>query len=219
MWDTDDLKNAFGRADSGFKNKVYLTLAGLPASKENRAMKRISFKAVIAAAAVCVMFGSAALALTNTWGIMDFISGRTSAQVLPEAEQLVQTDVDQQVVKTDVNQQGEQEGLVTFTVREAVYDGKGIFVVVDAKPISGDYLLLGTDMMPSDQMLNMGPLWENTAGTIADYAQEHGKTMLHTWVNTGDWDWGATSIDFVLQEDGTLTYMLSGNCEAVTPSW
>ena len=204
MRDIDDLQNAFGQADNGFKNRVYLTLAGLQKSREKIIMKKLSFRVALAIVVACIMVTGTALALSNTWGILDFLSGRTNAAVLPEAEQLVQTDV---------AQQGEQAELVTFTVREAVYDGKGIFIVVDAKPSSSEYMLLGADTYPTDNISDMGPLWSNTTGTIADYASENGKTMLRAWANAKDWDWGATSIDFVLQEDGTLTYMLSGSYE------
>lgn len=112
------------------------------------------------------------------------------------------------IVQKDVAQEGGQTELVTFTVREAVLDGQNYYIVVDAKPSSPDYLLLGPDAAPSDPIVNMGPLFSDKTGTIADYASEKKKEIIHTSVGaTG----GNCSIDFLLEDDGTLTYMLNGS--------
>lgn len=137
-------------------------------------MTKRGLRLAAVAAFLCVVFIGTALAITNTWGILDFLRGRRiDTKVLPEAADIVQKDV---------AQEGGQTELVTFTVREAVLDGQNYYIVVDAKPSSPDYLLLGPDAAPSDPIVNMGPLFSDKTGTIADYASEKKKEIIHTSV-------------------------------------
>jgi hypothetical protein len=196
-----NLSNAFGKADDGFVSNVYHTLAAIQINsdrEERKTVKRKSFRLAAVIAVICVLFAGTALALTNTWGILDFISGRTNnVEVLPEAAGIVQTDVPQSGGQTD---------LVAFTVRQAIFDGQNAYIVVDVKPSSSEYLLLGPDANSSDPVGNLGPLFADKTGTIADYARENNKKLVHTSVGIEGVN---QSMDFLVEEDYTLVYMIS----------
>ena len=194
------LRNAFGQADDGFVNNVYQTLAGMQINKDRKPVKRVFFRMAAVIAILCILSAGTVLAFTNTWGILDFLSGRrTDVKVLPEASDIVQKDVSQKASQTE---------FAAFTVREAVFDGQNVYIIVDAKPSGSEYLLLGPDASPSDPIGNMGPLFSDKTGTISDYARENNKKMVNTSVVISGVN---CSVDFLLEDDGTLVYMLNGD--------
>jgi len=197
-----ELKHAFGQADDNFVSNVYHTLNGIRSNKDGKPAKKIYFRLTAVIAIVFILSAGTALAFTNTWGILDFLGGRrTDVKVLPEASAIVQKEVPQEGNKTDI---------AAFTVREAVFDGQSVYIVLDVKPSSSDYLLLGPDAYPSDHIANMGPIFSGETGTIADYARENRKVMFQTSVVIS----GANcSIAYLLEEDGTLIYMIDGRYE------
>ncbi|ACL76516.1 hypothetical protein [Ruminiclostridium cellulolyticum] len=202
MRDIKELKNAFGQADEDFINNVYHTLTDIRSKKDGKHAKKIYFRLVAVITIVCILSAGTALAFTNTWGILDFLSGRsTNVKVLPEASSIVQKVVPQEGNKTDI---------AAFTVREAVYDGQSVYIVLDVKPTSSNYLLLGPDAYPSDQIENMGPTFSGQSGTIADYARKNNKVMFQTSVGISE---ANCSISYLLEKDGTLVYMLEGRYE------
>ncbi|AEY66745.1 DUF4179 domain-containing protein [Clostridium sp. BNL1100] len=202
MRDMKELKNAFGQADNNFVNNVHHILTGIQSKKDGKPVKKIYLRLAAVITIICILSAGTALAFTNTWGILDFLSGiRTNVKVLPEASSIVQKVVPQEGNKTDI---------AAFTIREAVYDGQSVYIVLDVKPSSPDYLLLGPDAYPSDQIANMGPIFSGETGTIADYARKNHKVMFQTSVIIND---ANCSISYLLEEDGTLVYMLDGRYE------
>ncbi len=195
-----DLSGAFGEADDGFVINVHRTLAAIQFESDRRDrknVKRRGARLAFAIAAICVLLAGTALALTNTWGILDFLSGRSNdAAVLPEAAGIIQTDV---------AQSGGQTDYAAFTVRQAVFDGQNVYLVVAVKPSDSGYLLLGPDANPSDPIGNLGPLFADKAGTIADFARESNKELIHTAVTLEGTN---QSMDFLLEDDDTLVYMI-----------
>ena len=163
MQNINKLANAFGRADDGFVDNVYNTLASLQKATHRKPVRLGFYRLAAAIAIICALSAGIALTLSNTWGILDFLSGRRAdVTVLPEASAIVQTEVPQE---------GNQTDIAAFTVREAVYDGQSVFIVLDVKPSSPDYLLLGPDVYPSDHIASMGPVFGGATGTIDDYAR------------------------------------------------
>ena len=197
MRNMTDMKNAFGKADDAFVNNVYRTLSDIQLNKDRKPAKKIYFSLAAAIIIVCVLSAGTVLALSNTWGFLDFLSGRRAdVKVLPEASGVVQEEVPQQ---------GNQTDFAAFVIREAVYDGQSVYIVLDVKPSSPEYLLLGPDTQPYDHISNLGPIFSRETGTIADYAQVNHKVMMNTTVGIS----GANcSIDYLLEEDGTLVYMI-----------
>jgi len=161
---------------------------------------RLRFPAAAAVAIICILtIGTAtALALTNTWGIMDFLTNRQhNVEVLPDATNIIQTEI---------LQDGGEAGLATFSVREAVFDGLNVYIVVEVKPARQNYLLLGPDTMLSDPISEMGPLYEGISDTVDEYANKNDMIPIRTGISfMAD----SISIDFLREADGTLVYMLN----------
>lgn len=199
MLNINDLKNALGEADDGFKNNVYQTLVELKKREERKPVRKMSLRIVAIVTVLCLLATGTALAMTNTWGILDFLNGRRiDVEVLPDATEIVQTDLPQE---------GGENKLAVFSVREAVFDGQNVYIIVEAKAKNPEYLLLGLDANLSDPVGNMGPLFDGQRGTIDDYAKVNYKTPIHTSVLL---NLNGSSVDFVLEDDGTLVYMING---------
>ncbi|MDR2902928.1 MAG: hypothetical protein LBU77_00225 [Clostridiales bacterium] len=199
MRDMNDLKNAFGKADDGFEQNVYRTLANLEEREETTPMKKASLRLIVTVAAVFCVLTTTVFAMSNAWGVMDFLNGRIAGvEVPPDAAEIVQTNLPQEG--------GEAEAAV-LSIREAVYDGRNIYIVVTAKPTDPSYLLLGA-AMPSDPVGNLGPQFQNEVGTIAEYAKKNGKTPLRVDVSLQSMN---HTNDSILEADGTLAYMMNGD--------
>lgn len=198
MRNVNDLKNAFGEADSGFIDNVYRTLADIQKREEKNTVKKASFKLIIIVTVLGILVTGTALAMSNAWGIIDFLSGRRAdVEVLPDADKVVQTDL---------LQNGGELEIAHFLAREAFYDGKYIYIVIEVTPTKPEYLLLGLDAMLSDHIRNMGPLFDGQSDTIGEYAAANKKTPIHTSVTLNGISY---SIDFLLESDGKLIYMLN----------
>lgn len=109
------------------------------------------------------------------------------------------------IVQNDVSQKGGQTEYAAFAVHEAVLDGKNTYIVVDIKPTSPEYLLLGADASLFDPIGNMGPLFSSKTGTIADYARENNKEMINTSVAIAGVN---CSVDYLLEDSGTLVSLI-----------
>ena len=212
----DELRSAFPEPDEHFKACIRRTLDDLSVPTERRIipMKRthLSRKARIGAliaAATLLLTTIAAGAAAIHYNVFDFLNP-IQAQPLPEATQLVQTP--------QATAQAAQSP-VSFSVREALYDGVHANVLVAATPLDDSVLLLPADANPDHSVADLG--LEGTQ-TIAQYAAEHGKTRLYSLSVI---DQGAlngtegftTSLDFRTEPDGTLVICISGDHSAVQP--
>ena len=212
----DELRSAFPEPDENFKACIRRTLDDLSVPPERRIipMKRnhLSRKARIGAliaAATLLLTTIAAGAAAIHYNVFDFLNP-IQAQPLPEATQLVQTP--------QATAQAAQSP-VSFSVREALYDGVHANVLVAATPLDDSVLLLPADANPDHSVADLG--LEGTQ-TIAQYAAEHGKTRLYSLsvIDQGALN-GAegftTSLDFRTEPDGTLVICISGDHSAVQP--
>lgn len=196
-----DFRTAFGKPDADFVSCVQNTLHRL--REEERPMKRkLSLSAAIAVAA-CLIVATAALAAASHWGLFDFLNQGAGSGTLSEAAE---------IVATDPPQEGGEGELASFRLREAVYDGEYVYMVVDATPADG-MLLLGPDMLPPDEMRNM-TRDDSIPMTIGEYAEANDLQMAIVGISTAAAAEGAedaiTSFDWRLEADGTLVFMLSG---------
>jgi hypothetical protein len=169
-----------------------------------------------------VIITGTALALTNSRGIIDLLTNRREGvEILPDAYSIVQHNVPQSITNdassgafntdgTDTPQIGAESDLVAFSVREAVYDGKNIYITVEARPSNPDYLLLAQYYQPSDVVINLGNQFAGMEGSVADYADEHNKTMIRSWAGIKGID---QEISDIFEPDGTQLYIISGAYE------
>ena len=206
MQNMKNFSNAFGRADNGFVDNVYYTLAHIQKKQVNKPVINKKLRFVVAAAIICILLTGVALAATNAWGVLDFLHKRQNGiAVLPEASEIVQTNVPQ----VSASQFPEDTDIADFSVREAIYDGNNFYLIVDVKPTSDAYLPLGPDVYPQDPLGDMGPIFSDITGTIGDYAEDTGKEMIQTNVRVDGVN--GQGAEYLLQQDGTLTYMIHGN--------
>ena len=166
--------------------------------ERNYQMKRkISF--VLACALLGAMLLTVALAVANHTGVLDFINMYDVA--LPEnATDYVQTNV----------ASAERDGLHAV-VREAIYDGRRLRMVVDLSMDGEKPLLTAMDCALNDPFA-----WlrrdgsENGSRTVLDAYRADGYTDLYyiaTSISDGaeEGTMNSSSGDYMLQEDGTLT--------------
>lgn len=199
-----DWKSTFGPTPEAFKQKVSFTLCEV---KEDKPVKKIKAATVVALALTVLLLAAVAYAAANQWGVFSFLEYRYDKQMLPEAKNALQTNI---------SQNGGEEAEVAFKVREALYDGAQLHVIIEARPKdAGKVLLMGFDQMPEDLIINAGPVYEGDKRTFAQAAAEEGKSLIRVSlglrVNDAHVDGGA---DFLAEEDGTLVIHLSGSLEA-----
>lgn len=201
---TRDWKGAFGPTPESFKQKVSFALKD---AKEGKPVKKIRAATVVALALAVILLAAVAYAAAAKWGLFSFLEYRYNLTMPPEAKDALQTNLPQT---------GGEEAEVIFKVREALYDGTQLHVIIEARPKENEkILLLGFDQIPEDLISNAGPLYEGDSRTFAQVAAEEGKRLvlvnLYVQQNGVHLDGSA---DCLLEEDGTLAVHLSSSLNA-----
>ena len=173
---------------------------------------RRRFTVAAAAAIICILaIGTAtALALTNTWGIMAFLSRNPeNSPILPEAAEIVQVNPTQEggivnIVQSEdledfINQNVEVDK-IQFTIREATFDSHNVVIVIEAKPTSPNYLILAMDAIETDYA----------------HLNTDDKTFLRTYVRVPTQD-GSASGDYIIEDDGTFVFYWNFRYEDDSP--
>lgn len=192
-----DFREAFPQMDEGFYNAVLQGLANT--EKEREPMKKkISVGAVLIAAMV-MMAAAGVAAVVGNWGLMDFLQGKS----LLQAQEMI----------TRVEGVTAETSQATFAVQEALYDGYGVYLTINIRAKEPDTLPLpgGCTVQDKASRLNL-----DKEGTIADYAAKKGWTrfvsvgVAQDFVGEGEHFAGFSATRCNLEEDGSLTMMLSG---------
>lgn len=150
------------------------------ATKEERPVKMKKFVAI--ALAVVLML-SVSVGIAEGLGLFDFLAQKMGQTVLPGANELVKTDV----------AYGETDD-VTFTIKQAVYDGKAVALLVEMRAKDDKTFLMGQAWMPDEpirdyQYFTVG-IDPDDERTIAQYAADHGYTRFANTsieINSGDY--------------------------------
>jgi len=143
------------------------------ATKEERPVKMKKFAAIALAMALML---SATVAVAAELGLFDFLSRAMGQEVLPEANNLLKTDV----------AYGETEH-VTYTVKQAVYDGKSVSLLVEMRAKDEKTFLLGRWWHPDAPISQFIDGLDNDPRTVAQYAADNGYTRLvEATVDNGD---------------------------------
>lgn len=213
MNQSNEWRNAFGKADRQFEETVYGTLMQLDRKEGRKGIGRTGIRVAIALACLLLMT-TAALAAANSLGLMDFLNRQASeGGILPEATTII-TKAPEQTQMVQATPAGMAIHPATFAVRETIFDGQYAYVVVEVKPSSQDIFLVGVDMLLEDAILNLGPLFEGRSESVREYAASNGQSNLlkaNVYEEmTENGEGFLHSIDYKMEEDGTLVYMLSG---------
>ena len=175
------------------------TLYAMRGKQERSYQMKRKISVVMACALIGVMLVTVALAVVNHTGVLDFIK-RYDVTLPENVTDYVQTDV----------ASAESDGLHA-AVREAIYDGLRLRMVVDLRMDGEKPLLTAMDCALNDPWTFLNRTAANTeALTVLDAYRVDGYTDLY-YLSTSISD-GAEentmnlySGDFTLQEDGTLT--------------
>ena len=138
------------------------------ATKEERPVKMKKFVAIALAAMLML---TATLGIAEELGMFDFLYRRMRQEVLPEAHELLKSDV--ACGETDV---------VTYTVKQAVYDGQSVSLLVEMRAKDEETFLLGSAWRLDEpirhyQHFTVG-IDPNDKRTIAEYAAEKSYTRF-----------------------------------------
>ena len=149
-------------------------------AKEERPVRMKKFVA-IALALVLMLTTTAAVAAEL--GLFDFLQKTMGQTVLPGANELIKTDV----------ASGETDAMI-YTIKQAVYDGKSVSLLVEMRAKDDKTFLMGQAWMPEEpirdyQYFTVG-IDPNDERTIAQYAADHGYTRfanVSVEINAGDY--------------------------------
>ena len=169
-------------------------------AKEERPVRSKKFVAIVLAV---VLMLSVSVGIAEGLGLFDFLQKTMGQTVLPGANELVQSDV----------AHGETDHVI-YTIKQAVYDGKSVSLLVEMKAKDEETMLIGPGWTMED---HIGWYIYNTEAealadsrTITDYAAEKGYTRFvepSVEVNMGDY----VGIDE--WKDNVLTVLYSFNAE------
>ena len=123
-------KGAFGPTPETFTKSISFALRKV---KEEQPVRKIKTATVLAISMVILLMAAAAYAAATQWGLFSFMEYRFGQKMPPEAQNALQTNVPQT---------GGEEVDVTIKVREALYDGQQLHVIVEVRPKEPDKVLL-----------------------------------------------------------------------------
>lgn len=203
----EELRSAFPKPNESFKACIRQTLDDLRAEERRpQTMKKTKLRFGVALAAVVLVLSTiVAGAASIHYGIFDFLHNASGGEVLPEAKDLVQSNMPQTGGQTDP---------VTFRIREAIYDGTSANLLIEAIPADDSMLLIGPNSAPEYPVTDLGL---TGSGTVADYAAANGKTTIWSVsLHDASASYGVNSMDFAYayeSETGMLLLNLQGKHE------
>ena len=161
--------------------------------------------ALILAAALMLALAGGAVAAGAQWNLFDFFARKYNAgEALPQAFDLVQTDVPQT---------GGDTPDATFTVVEALCDGRNAYLMCDVRPTREDTLLVYSQRLATSAASLFDPQLPEDM-TMAEWAGANGYTRIVNIKVTHDnkqrdgFTWDTTDVQRL--PDGTYRIMLQG---------
>lgn len=147
------------------------------AAKEERPVR---IKKSLVIALIFVLTLTASVGIAEELGLFDFLARMAGQSVLPGANDLVQTGV--AYAETDD---------VTYTVKQAVYDGKSVSLLVEMRSKDDKTFLMGRGWSPDRELVWYASAIEgvdqNDTRTLGEYAREMGYTrFVEATIENGD---------------------------------
>lgn len=189
---------------------IFQTASPSRANKIKRNFTMKKFAMLTAVFCMILVLSTAALAATGVreLGIFDFISNRYEAT--KDAKALVTTP------SFDAVQPVAMDGAPMFVVRETVFDGETLMIVVAVSPPDDKTLLLGADTDTTMRMAELGGIYAGNEQIIADFLATMNMTAMHTNVgiqaDSVQGGNGMISMDWQTEDNGTLVYLLKSRC-------
>lgn len=138
--------------------------------KEERPVRMKKFVAI---AMVAVLMLTASVGIAEGLGLFDFLAKTMGQEALPGANELVKTNV----------AYGETDD-VTYTIKQAVYDGKAVALLMEFRAKDDKTMLMGSIWSPDEQIgwyeSFMEGIDANDERTFSEYAAENGYTRFAT---------------------------------------
>lgn len=197
----DELKCEIGQSDESFDRAVRMGLDGLGTTVKSMRQKPglVVGIALVAVMMVCVTV----LAAGNGWSVIL----QSLPACTPEAEVLVQPGQGETCENNDAR----------FVVREAVYDGYGLYLAVDVFPKADDVVLLGLLEVESDSSTTMLDVEAPSDMTITEYCKVNKLRMIKTNVTFNTLETSEvmrfpTYVDITRHSDGSQTWIIETVC-------
>lgn len=165
----------------------------------------MKMKKFVAIALMAVLMLTASVGIAAELGMFDFLAQKMGQEVLPGAEEIVQSDV--AIAETDY---------ATFHVRQAAYDGQCAVIMVDVKPTRDNILLVDETCAPEeDRIAWYIPEMGESTQTVLEYANEHEQVVVYATMRNS---FNGECMVIDSWDNGTLTLMMSFNAtEAALP--
>lgn len=162
-------ENAFGPVPEDLKRTVARRLRMI---EEEGSVRRIKGMTIVAVACAVTLITAIAYAAATQWDMQSFMGRWFGAEITEQGQQALQT--------MKAGEYSAENGDVTVTVRQALYDGNTLYVMLAATPkASESTLLLPLDSLGDDPVSNLGhPEYENDLTPIKDSELAKGKTLL-----------------------------------------
>ena len=162
-------ENTFGSVPENFERTVSCQLRKI---EEEQPVKKIRMFTVVAIACIITLIGAIAYAAVTQWDIQSFGKRWYGVEITEEGQRALQT--------MQPGAYAAENDDVTVTVRQALYDGNTMYVMVATTPKHpGKTLLMLLDGHVEEPVCNLGlPDYENDMTPIKDSGLAKGKVLL-----------------------------------------
>lgn len=196
------LEDAFAPVPAVVRNHIDDALTEV--HEMNRKHRKPALALALAVALILALAGGAVAAGVQ-WNMFDFFARKYNAgEALPQAVDLV---------KTDVPQSGGVTPDATFTVVETLCDGRNAYLLCEVRPTREDTLLVYSQHLASSAASGFDPELPDDM-TMAEWAEANGYTRVVNISMTHDnkikdgFTWDMT--DAQRQPDGSYRFLLQG---------
>ncbi len=186
-----------GDAPESFRRRAQSTLYNLRSQSPRRRMK----PALAMALGLTLLLGSA-FALSQL-GLLDSLNPALRKDLLPEATQMV---------KSNIPQQAKQPKLASFNVEEAIYDGHQVYLTLAVSPSDGDKTLLmdqGSDPGFAHDWYTSGNTFEGESFGEKAKAENKALVQAEVWSALVDGTEQDIHLHSVRYDEDSLRYTLA----------
>jgi hypothetical protein len=196
-----DWENAFGSVPMHFENMVARELRNIERTRPVRKIKPLTIAAI---ACIITLLGAIAYAAVTQWSMESFLGRWYGEQITQEGQKALQTMEPGKYAAETTN--------MTVTVRQALYDGQNLHVLIAAAPKDPErVMLLGFDTQANDPLANLGlPEYENDLTPINESELAQGKVTQGVECTLYyDGEMISQNMHYAMEADGTQVFLLS----------